>query len=164
MKVGEGFAGEGPDAAHVNVVLGHKDGHVGQVWASALATPSAGHVPFIAVARPGVPIVPFTLFVNKATIAGERHGTLTWGAAQAGVAAGVGDAHTAGVFRGDDPTQLVLIAAVWVDPRAVDEDAVFRHNRTATLAALLMAGRGGPDVRESLGAMRAPTNPFFGRS
>lgn len=163
MKIGEGFSGDGADAAHVNVVLGHKNGHVGQVWASALATPSAGHVPFVAVARPGVPVVPFTLFVNKAAIAGERHGMLTWGAAQAGVAAGVGDAHSAGVFRGDDPGHMVLIAAVWVDPRADDEEAVFGNNRAATLSALLMAERGGPDPREALEAMKSPSNPFFRR-
>ena len=40
----------------------------------------------------GHAVRPFTLFVNKAAIEGERHATLTWGAAQAGVAAGVMDA------------------------------------------------------------------------
>ena len=43
-----------------------------------------------------------TLFVNKATVdaGNERHGRLTWGAAQAGVAAGVMNAHRKGVLRG----------------------------------------------------------------
>ena len=54
-----------------------------------LATPRAGHVAFVAAVRPGVAVRPFTLFVNKAAIEGERHARLTWGAAQAGVAAGV---------------------------------------------------------------------------
>lgn len=164
MKIGEGFAGEGPNAAHVNVVLGHRDGHVGTAWATALATPSAGHVPFVVVARPGVPVVPFTLFVNKAAIAHERHGTLTWGAAQAGLARGVADAHDAGVFKGEEVSELVLIAAVWVDPAANDEEAVHENNRLAAAEALKMAHAGGPRTTDALAAMRDPSNPFFRRA
>ena len=163
MKIGEGFAGSGANAAHVNIVMGHRNGHVGQAWATALATPSAGHVPFVAVAAPGVPIVPFTLFVNKAAVAGERHGTLTWGAAQAGLAAGVADAHETGAFKGEDVEDLVLIAAMWVDPAADDEEAVFTNNRTATAAALAMARTGGPRTKDGLAAMRNPSNPYFRR-
>ena len=48
--------------------------------------------------RPGLPAKPLTLFVNKAAIAGERHGRLTWGAAQAGVAGGVMDAVAEGAI------------------------------------------------------------------
>ena len=48
--------------------------------------------------QPGLPVVPFTLFVNKARIEGDDHGRLTWGPAQAGVAAGVADAVAAGTI------------------------------------------------------------------
>ena len=54
-------------------------------------------LPRIGKLRPGLPVQPPTLFVNKAPIDSELHGTLTWGAAQAGVAAGVADA----VAKGD---------------------------------------------------------------
>jgi 5,6,7,8-tetrahydromethanopterin hydro-lyase len=156
-QFGEGFAGEGDDAAHVNTVLGRRDGPVGTAWTTALASPSAGHVPFVVVAQPNLPVVPFTLFVTKAAIADERHGTLTWGAAQAGVAAGVLDAAI------DDPAgELCLVAAVWVAPGAADEEAVFANNRAATAAALAMGAAGGPD-RDALRAVTTPTNPFFRR-
>ena len=92
--------GSGPNAAHINTVLGAKDGPVGTAWATALATPRLGHAPFVVVVRPNVPVKPFTLFVNKAAIDGEtneRHAQLTWGAAQAGVAAGVAAAVRTGV-------------------------------------------------------------------
>jgi 5,6,7,8-tetrahydromethanopterin hydro-lyase len=154
-QYGEGFAGDGLDVAHVNTVLGRRDGPVGTAWATALASPSAGHVPFVVVAQPNLPVVPFTLFVNKAAIANDRHGTLTWGAAQAGVAAGVLDAAI------DDPTgELCLIAAVWVAPGAADEEAVFANNRAATAAALAMGAAAGPDVA-TLRAVTTPTNPYF---
>ncbi len=86
MFIGESYIGEGAEAAHVNTIFGERSGPVGVAWATALATPSAGHTPFVAVVIPGLPVKPMTLFVNKAPIAGDEHGTLTWGAAQAGVA------------------------------------------------------------------------------
>ncbi len=155
MLIGEGFAGEGVNAAHVNVVLGDRNGPVGTAWATALATPRPGHVPFVAVARPGVPVQPFTLFVNKATIEGDRHGQLTWGAAQAGVSAGVGDAHRH--VAGHESS--VLIVAVWVNPQADDEEAVFANNRTATAAALAMAVAPPGPVRRA--DLISPENPYF---
>jgi len=162
-QYGEGFAGSGAHAAHVNTVLGRRDGPVGTAWATALATPSTGHAPFVVVHSPGLPVVPFTLFVNKAAIANELHGRLTWGAAQAGVAAGVVDALEGGLFeRCPDLDAVALIAAVWVDPAAAEEELVFAHNRNATLAAVTMGVTGGPDVADLLAA-GDPTNPFFRR-
>lgn len=158
--IGEGFVGEGVNAAHINTVMGKRSGPVGTAWATALATPRVGHVPFVAVAAPGSPIVPFTLFVNKATIENDDHGNLTWGAAQAGVAAGVGQAH----IDGHMPTasdDYVLIAAVWVNPSANDEEAVFANNRAATLAALAMAQSGVSDLAGAIASMVNPSNPYF---
>jgi len=37
MAIGESFIGEGAEAAHLNTVLGRKDGPVGTAWATALA-------------------------------------------------------------------------------------------------------------------------------
>lgn len=162
VLIGEGFAGDGVNAAHVNVVAGERNGPVGTAWATALATPRPGHVPFVAVASPGVPVRPFTLFVNKATIEGDRHGELTWGAAQAGVSAGMGLAHGAGEGAALRDS-FVVIAAVWVNPLADDEEAVFANNRDAMLSALRMAA--GPDTVDpaQVRAMLDPSNPYFRR-
>jgi 5,6,7,8-tetrahydromethanopterin hydro-lyase len=160
-ELGEAFVGSGPEAAHVNTVLGARSGPVGSAWATALATPSTGHAPFVAVLRPGVPAKPFTLFVNKAAIAGESHARLTWGAAQAGVAAGVMDAVAAGDVEAGAVDALALIAAVWVDPAARDAEAVYRNNRAATAAALAAGRRRAPALAEALAARVRPENPFF---
>jgi 5,6,7,8-tetrahydromethanopterin hydro-lyase len=162
FAIGEGFAGGGANAAHVNTMLGAKSGPVGAAWANALATPRAGHAAFVVVVAPNVPVKPMTLFVNKATIEPENgtHGRLTWGAAQAGVAAGVMNAHRKGVLRADDADDLVLIAAVWVDPAADDEDAVYANNAEATLAALVAGRDNLPSIRTVLDAGE-PQNPYF---
>jgi 5,6,7,8-tetrahydromethanopterin hydro-lyase len=159
VQVGESFVGTGESSAHVNVVLGARDGPVATAWATALATPSAGHTPFVVVAKPGLPVQPFTLFVNKATITDDRHAKLTWGAAQAGVAAGVIDALEAEVLT--VPGDLLLIVAVWVDPKASDEQAVYANNREATYGALSLAIAGLPSEDEVIDAKDEVWNPFF---
>lgn len=166
IEIGEGFAGTGVNAAHINTVLGPRSGAVGTAFATALAQPSPGHVPFLAVWAPNVPVEPPTLFVNKATIEGEQHGSLTWGAAQAGVAGGVTE-HVAGRFSSGETAHLVLIVAVWVNPLANDANEVFRNNRTAAAEALSRgraAVNGATDTHSAVAAFRAgkpPTNPYF---
>ncbi len=161
MFIGESFIGDGVNAAHINVVLGRRDGPVGAAWARALAAPSAGHAPFVAVAQPGIPAVPPTLFVNKAAIAGPTHGNMTWGPAQAGVAKGVARALEESVIDINDVDNLVLIAAVWVNPNADDEGEVYRNNQVATHEALLKAVQGLPKAAEFVSAAKSPFNPFF---
>jgi len=161
MEIGEAFVGEGAEAAHVNTVLGPRSGPVGTAWATALATPSTGHAPFVAVVRPGLPAKPLTLFVNKAAIAGDAHAKLTWGAAQAGVASGVADAVADGVIARSEVDALALIAAVWVDPAARDAAAVYRNNRAATRAALASGRANAPALDEVLAARHEPHNAFF---
>ena len=161
MQVGEGFAGSAPNLAHVNTVLGDRDGAVGTAFTTALAQPSPGHVPFLAVVRPGVAVQPPTLFVNKAAVASERHGTLTWGAAQAGVAEGVVDALADGIVDPSQVGSLVLVCAVWVDPDADDEDLVRQNNRTATRAALAAGRTGSPHVDEVVAFRGRAANPYL---
>jgi 5,6,7,8-tetrahydromethanopterin hydro-lyase len=161
IEIGEAFVGTGAEAAHLNTVLGPREGPVGTAWATALATPSTGHAPFVAVVRPGLPAKPLTLFVNKAAIASEAHARLTWGAAQAGVAGGVLDAVAAGAIGPAHVDALLLIAAVWVDPAARDAEAVYRNNREATRAALEAGRRRLPALADVLAARARPANPFF---
>jgi 5,6,7,8-tetrahydromethanopterin hydro-lyase len=161
MEIGESFVGAGAEAAHVNTVLGPREGPTGTAWATALASPSAGHTPFVVVLRPSLPVKPLTLFVNKAAIAGDEHARLTWGAAQAGVAGGVADALADGVIAAERADEWVLIAAVWVSPDARDADAVYRNNRAATRAALAAGRDRTPTLDEVLAARERPWNPFF---
>ncbi len=164
MLIGESFVGEGAEAAHVNTVLGRRDGPVGVAWATALATPRPGNAAFVVVVRPGLPAKPLTLFVNKASIAGDEHGVLTWGAAQAGVAGGVADAVAAGIVSEADADELLLIAAVWVNPAARDAGKVYANNRAATMAALRAGATGAPSVPEVLAARDHPVNPYYDAS
>jgi 5,6,7,8-tetrahydromethanopterin hydro-lyase len=160
-QLGEGFAGNGAEVAHVNTVLGCRGGPVETAWVTALSTPREGHVPFVVVARPNVPVQPPTLFVNKATLRDEDHERLTWGAAQAGIAAGVGAAVRDGLIAAADVGALLLVAAVWVAPAAVDDRSVYVNNRDAVRAALEQGTRGGASLGNALAACNEPANPYF---
>jgi 5,6,7,8-tetrahydromethanopterin hydro-lyase len=161
VLIGEGFAGQGPNAAHINTVLGLRDGPVGTAWATALATPRAGHASFVVVVRPNMPVKPPTLFVNKAEIRGDQHGLLHWGAAQAAIARGVLESVAEGTIPPGEVEELALIAAVWVDWAASDEEEVFANNLEATRAALSSAAEGRPRLEELLAIASEPANPFF---
>jgi 5,6,7,8-tetrahydromethanopterin hydro-lyase len=163
VQIGEGSEGSGVSVAHVNTILGDRNGPVAGAWASALSTPRDGHAPFVCVARPGMPVKPVTVFVNKAALASEEHAGLTWGAAQAGVAAGIVDSVRDGVIPADQADAAVLITMVWVDPEAtaVHQDAIFANNQVATLAALVNGATGRPGAYEMLADSGGFWNPFY---
>ena len=157
--IGESFVGSGPNAAHTNIVLGRKGGPVETAWVTALASPSAGYAPFVAVLAPNVPIAPRTLFVNKAAITGDLHGNATWGAAQAGLAAGVTDAVGEGLIPADELENLLIIAAIWVNPAVNDLDEAFANQREAAHGAVRAALAGCPSPAEL--AATTIANPFY---
>jgi 5,6,7,8-tetrahydromethanopterin hydro-lyase len=162
-QVGEGFGGDGPDSAHVNTVLGAKGGPVETAWVTALATPRAGHVPFVVVMRNNLAVKPATLFVNKAEIRGDEHAALTWGAAQVGVARGVLTAVDEGVIPRDQVDDLLLIASIWIGWQAVDEEAVYENSFEATRMSLARGAVGEPQLEDVLASRDDPANAFFRR-
>jgi 5,6,7,8-tetrahydromethanopterin hydro-lyase len=160
-QFGESFVGDGAEAAHINTVYGGKGGPVETAWVTALATPRQGHAAFVATVQPGIAVQPWTLFVNKAPIESEQHGRLTWGAAQAGVAAGVMDAVARDVINQTYAPGRLLIVAVWVNPQASDESKVFTNNRQATVEALTNGRDYEPSVEQALAAAVHPFNAYF---
>jgi 5,6,7,8-tetrahydromethanopterin hydro-lyase len=154
-QIGSGSAGTGAEAVRVSTVLGERQGPVGTAWTTALATPTAGHSPFIVIAKPNLPVVPFTLLVPAVGVLDQRHAQLTLGAGQAGVASAVLD------LKMDDPEgEFCLIASVWIGPQADDEEAVFRNTHDATITALRLGASGGP-WHGNLTAIAVPENPNF---
>ena len=79
---------------------------------------------------------PLTVVVNKSPIEDGTLGRITWGAAQLGISQGVLDSLAEGLFDPAEADSLLLLVAVWVDPKAHDETAVRKANREATRAAI----------------------------
>ena len=100
--------------------------------------------------------------INKATALEERHQTITWGAAQLGIAQGVLDAVADELLPPTD--DVLVLVCVWVDPAASDETAVRRANRQAVRMAIGVAVNGrDPGAAAALVARRDEvTSPFYG--
>ena len=160
IHIGEAFEGVGPNAAHINLILGPK-AELGPTYALAAASPGPGHIPFQAVLKPNVPAVPATLFVGKAVIRDENHEQMTWGPAQAGVAAGITEALLGGALPPIAAEAWVAIALVWVNWTADDAEAVYANNRAATAAAARRALDGGPSREALAEALASVSNPYF---
>lgn len=169
-RIGEGWGGLAPNGAHVNVVLARRGSSTAAAALSMFAHPSPGHTPVLCCVGPSQqeyePIWPPTLMMNKATARDENHETMTWGAAQLGIAQGVLDAVADGVLEAETADEIVLLVAVWVDPEAHDEVAVKRANRTATRAAVVDALTTHPaHVVMDVAALREQAhNAFFGEA
>jgi 5,6,7,8-tetrahydromethanopterin hydro-lyase len=161
LHIGEGFEGPGVNLAHINVLVGPRNGPAGQAFATALATPSAGHAPFVVIAQPGIPTKPLTLYVNKAPIASEVHGNATWGASQAGIAKAVAESLQDGTLPPEAENDWVVVSANWVNPSTDDLDAVFRNNYRAAKNAIKAAMLGLPSKEDVFAAAREVSNPFY---
>lgn len=137
-RIGEGWSGVKPDGSHVNVVLARRGSATAAAALGMFAHPAAGHTPvLVCVGRTEdeyEPVWPPTLMMNKATATEDLHQTITWGAAQLGIAQGVLDAVADGLIEASG--DLLVLVAVWVDPRASDETAVRLANRAAVRKAL----------------------------
>jgi formaldehyde-activating enzyme len=144
-RIGEGWSGEAPNGSHVNVVLARRGSPTAAAALSMLAHPAPGHTPVLVCVGPTQqeyePVWPPTLMMNKATALDGSHQTITWGAAQLGIAQGVLDAVADGLIEATG--DVLVLVAVWVDPAAEDETAVRAANRAATRKALgiCVAGR-----------------------
>jgi 5,6,7,8-tetrahydromethanopterin hydro-lyase len=102
-----------------------------------------------------------TLFDNKADIRGATPATLTWGPAQAGVAAGVTQAVADGFIPADEVNDVLAIVAVWVDWAADDANTVFANNKVATREAIAAAVRGEPRVEDVVAEVGHPWNASY---
>src|ERR1700760_3244429 len=100
--IGEGWSGTDPDGAHVNVVLAERGSATAAALLTTFTSPAPGHAPILVVVGEGKqsyePVWPPTIMINKATAVEERHQTITWGAAQLGIAQGVLDAVADGLL------------------------------------------------------------------
>src|SRR5215208_6480361 len=112
LMVGEALVGDGNEVAHIDLLIGPKDGPVGEAFAHALINQKEGHTNLLAVVAPNLPAKPDTIMANKVT--------LMFGPAQAGVARGVVDAVSEGIIPQDQVENLCIIVGVFIHWDAAD--------------------------------------------
>ena len=137
--IGEALIGDGNEVAHIDLLMGDKNGPVGEAFAAGLTNLSAGHTPLLAVIRPNLPPKPYTLLVPKVTVKNFEDVGKIFGPAQAAVAKAVADAVEEEIVPRDKVDDWVIVCSVFIHPQATDFRKIYQYNYGATKLALKRA-------------------------
>jgi 5,6,7,8-tetrahydromethanopterin hydro-lyase len=160
MYIGESLVGGGNEIAHIDLLIGTKDGPVGTAFANALANQSAGHTSLLGVIAPNLICKPATVLITKVTIKGMKQAVQMFGPAQAAVSRAVADSVAAGVIPANQADNLVIVCGVFIHPEASDDNKIFQYNYEATKEAIARAMKGDPKIEEITSRKESVKHPF----
>ena len=89
VMVGESLVGDGNEVAHIDLLIGSKDGPVGHAFAQALANQKQGFSNLLAVLEPNLVCKPATVLITKVTLKDASKAVQMFGPAQTAVAQAV---------------------------------------------------------------------------
>jgi len=160
MFIGEALVGGGNEIAHIDLLIGSKDGPVGVAFANALADQKHGHSNLLAVLEPNLICKPATVLITKVTIKGARQAVQMFGPAQAAVAKAVADSVAAGVIPAKQADELVIVCGVFIHWEAADNIKIYDYNYEATKLAIQRAMKGEPKIEEIQSKKDHVKHPF----
>jgi 5,6,7,8-tetrahydromethanopterin hydro-lyase len=160
MFIGEALEGEGNEVAHIDLLIGSKDGPVGTAFAAALSNQKQGFSNLLA----GVPNTickPAAVMITKVTIKGAGQAVQMFGPAQKAVGMAVLDSVAEGVIPKAEVENLVIVVGVFIHWDAKDNDKIYKYNYDATKIAIRRAMRGEPKIDDVLSRKDKLTHPFY---
>ena len=160
MLIGEALVGDGNEIAHIDLLIGDKDGPVGNAFANALSDQKAGHSNLLAVITPNLAVKPATVLITKVTIKGAKQAVQMFGPAQYAVAKAVADSVADGTIPADEADDLFICVGVFIHWLAEDDQKIQDYNYRATKESIARAVRGEPSAREVVAKKGSATHPF----
>jgi 5,6,7,8-tetrahydromethanopterin hydro-lyase len=160
ILIGESLVGEGNEVAHIDLLIGPKNGPVGAAFANALVNQNAGHTALLAVLEPNLLAKPATIMMNKVTIKGANQAVQMFGPAQAAVAKAVADSVADGIIPQADAEGLVCIVGVFIHWEAKDNKKIYDYNYRATKESIARAMKGEPNVKTVVERREKAKHPF----
>ena len=160
MFIGEALAGDGNEIAHIDLLIGSKDGPVGHAFANALARQSEGHSNLLAVITPNLAVKPATVMVTKVTIKGAKQAVQMFGPAQAAVARAVVDSVESGVIPKDKADDYCIMVGVFIHWDAADDKKIYDYNYQATKESIQRALAKKPTLDEVISGSKTAKHPF----
>jgi formaldehyde-activating enzyme len=155
LCVGEGFAGPPfSEVAHIDLLLGRKDGPVGHAIERAQGEPRPGHELAVISRRP------LTLLVPTVTVRGAKARQLVYEEAAAGIRLALEHAIAAHNLPAAILDDICLIANVFVHPAASIRQRVKINNYKAMRGAVRKALEGRPTLEELVAEKEAARHPF----
>ena len=146
--IGEALLGAEENIAHIDLIIGSKDGPVGISFANALSTPSMGHGGLLACIRPNLLTKPISLVVPKVTLSKLEDSNKIFGPAQAAVAKAIADAVEENLIPMNKLDEWLIIVSVFIHPEAKDYRKIYQYNYGATKLALSRALKNYPPIEK----------------
>jgi len=160
--IGESLVGEGNEVAHIDLIIGSKNGPAGQAFVNALSNNKDGFTSLLAVVTPNLPAKPDTLLFNKVTIKGAKQAVQMFGPAQAAVARAVVDSVSSGLIPKAKADDYCILVGVFIHWEAADDKKIYKYNYQAVKESIERALKGRPSVDEVLNGAKTATHPFAG--
>lgn len=160
MFIGEALVGEGNEIAHIDLLIGDKNGPVGNAFANALARQSHGHSNLLAVLAPNLICKPATVLITKVTIKGAKQAVQMFGPAQHAVAKAVADSVAEGIIPKGEADNLVIVCGVFIHWDAKDDAKIHEYNYKATKAAIASAMKNEPKIDDITAQKDKVKHPF----
>ena len=162
MYVGEALVGDGNEIAHIDLLIGDKNGPVGVAFANALANQSQGHSCLLAVLEPNLAVKPSTVMITKVTIKGAKQAVQMFGPAQYAVAKAVTECVAEGIIPKDQADNLVIVCGVFIHWEAADDKKIVQYNYEATKLSIKRAMKNEPPATEVVSKLPTAKHPFSG--
>ena len=160
LMVGESLVGDGNEIAHIDLMIGPKNGPAGYAFANALSSNSDGFTKLLAVVAPNLPTKPDTILFNKVTIKGAKQAVQMFGPAQAAVARAVVDSVESGVIPKDKADDYVVMVGVFIHWDAADDKKIYDYNYQATKESIQRAMAHKPSVQDVISGSKTAKHPF----
>ncbi|MGA2677625.1 MAG: bifunctional 5,6,7,8-tetrahydromethanopterin hydro-lyase/3-hexulose-6-phosphate synthase [Methanobacterium sp.] len=161
-KIGEALIGDGNEIAHIDLVIGDKDGPVGAAFVENMTGLSIGHTPLLTVIRPNLMTKPATLIIPKVTVSGLVDADKIFGPAQTAVGRAVADAVAEGLIDENEAENMVILVSVFIHPEAKDYRKIYQYNYGATKLAIKRALNDYPSMKKILAEKDRGTHPIMG--
>ncbi len=139
MRLGTGSAGHGVETVQIDLLLGAKDGPMGEAWAYQLTYPRHGYEALTTILEPNLTVRPSTLIVPTNELKDLRQANMIYGPVQNAVARAVVDRLANGTIPEPAMHDDVIFVQAAVHPQALDRRALHHSAYGATCAAIDMA-------------------------
>lgn len=161
--VGEALVGKDGEISHIDLLIGTKEGPVGEAFCQALANQKKGHTNLLAVLTPNLAVKPSTVMIPKFTMKDLDQAVQMFGPAQEAVAKAVADSIVEGQpLAKIDVDDYVIVCGVFIHKDAKDNKLIYDYNYEATKMAIASAMANEPTKEKVIAGKDEAKHPFRG--